>query len=1197
MKEDLIRSFGLVNNLIDELGDLNRLVDSLDQNRQLWVNIDKSASWKYWFRDNDKISALPFKTLDQLLLPFNPDSIMQEPWDLDQIPAEHQKRHRFMMGHTTVINGFTKANNTAGVVYACGVNDIHLCPIAQKFKTYLNYFDREPFREHADGTVQINCRDTAFTLRFKLTMNCLWQWIQHKPGIDDNLICELWEFMFMNPQRNCLQMKDWKHVFMMVAFAGSDLGYKCLWLDQDLENPVHDRMDKWNEAELLIAYEEELTKNAAEMRAAGLTLIPDRLVGLSKAPVNDENLAFYSFAVFLEAVTGYWRGDFPKIFKESIEETMSSDVPSDPPFRKHLERIWADFAVKWEIPDKNAFIRHCVTELTTRSAGEIPVNVQSVKFTLFEEEFTWKLNDKMLAFFYDPGRFFNETVFKASLTKDDPGLVFLRNVMSRKDRAVFGGKLIRHLLETLIVRQLMAWQGEQQLNGHPVFTLELDTGRAFTDHREWLFRSAIGDAFILLIDYSNYDQTERFANTRKHALHAIETALQNRVKKKIMWDKDAVELLAAHWNSLEHAVYQLLWGPGEDESAVKPEEILEKENVSDNNNAGQGATKQQVLDKLEELKKENEKIKETNPGLYRKRSMILLTMDFVFSGEFITLGFNNMTNYAITLEMLNDWISLEAFAQFLEFITVRLQGDDSITLFRVLSAYRACDNHQKAAFIRSFVKEVSDRAEANGLKISAVKTGLRRGSFEFLKKMGIYGYFVPRYLQIVLNESERVSRTEDPIARMTSRIGQLRDWIWRGGTIKMALRRMYYEWNLIRVVKTSRRREYLLPIEYLWVPLRFGGCGALPFNILDPNTDIVIMIGMDAYSEKVRKVMSLIVYCQDKAPASVLDEISEQIGPQLQLESFTKEWDDQDRLLRAKVATDKLFDKYGYKMKNPFHERYDNLVKDTISDNPKAAKFKATDKARKHRAILREMNRLTHISKTTDAIAIPDLCPEILRSLEITLSDELEDAFLINPVAGLDAPVASWLRNYGTSSEGSVSGGNIFKVFNKITGDPGFPKNMKGYRPESMAKEILDGNLITAEQILLYLVAKGANPQAASEVAAQVHDKLGQLMFLADLQAFSIVGEGYSAKGMKAMARVVSIMTPFNGHHLLSETLYNYGYTFSRSQPLTDSQGKYVRRRKVNIKVYDPFTSAWMKGRFGLSGALASFQYMPTWQE
>jgi predicted heme/steroid binding protein len=999
-----------------------------------------------------------------------------------------------------------------------------------------------------------------------------------------------------NPQVNAKKLKGWRTLFVQNCFSLSESGHILQWETADLDRSqlVPKRLDM--SAGVYDIDAADMAKAQGEMLKEGLPILASSLRYLVVGELNQEAVTLLSVMVFWDALMGVYRGDTAKIFKKNLLENgivakgktvaeiqaeirllknnidttgmspeeideLQSELRKNPPPLQHsllgdnIAEFYRRFAEETKWGSALEVRQKAPTSLTTRSAGMMHPESGTIKYMKGDTEVTMVavFNDKMTAYWQRLATYFGSEQFKLQFTSKDVGLMFVRNVEGYKeDRAIEAGKPPQHLLSSAWVIHLMHYQERYQMNlfGQllEVFTLGADTGRVMTDHRIPMYMTSWPDLYILfMMDFTLYDISQKYASTDGHAIRGfLEGCSDNREM---------------------------------DFTPVDAPDIYSK------------FPDMGTLFKITMYKYYQSQYSQKADGKGNENTYLL---DMMASGRYDTLAQNNVVTFSFlkaVMENLGNYKPMAGSSRMwidvLGFNYMRVQGDDSLM---TATARLSLSRKEWAEVVYNFKDMLEKMAAITGMKMARAKTIMRGGWMEFLKKMAVYGYFIPRFLQISPDDSENVDRYLDPVSRMVSRLAVWREWVFRGGSYNVAIMNILFEWNLSRVViDTKTAAKVQLPFELLYVPKRYGGVGMLPWNFLDSNTDFLLMSPYYyPWEVETRRRMNAIVMAYQrvttvdsvKAIADGLEDyfVNESPGGAYHYSSL-----DASRLTASEAAVRTLASR-GYKVQRPYRLSRINDLRDAVRDSSKTKAAKSEDKiinsARLNVEYLKILNSGEEIVEMSalfpfigelqilgrDAVPAPkDSTNTMDRTGEEQWTFDPID-LRMNPVAGFDSVLAHWTLDIGTSSINGELGTQALKVMRRLY-DGIFPTR---YRPEQIARDLLNGGIYAGADITSFLVASGANPSIAMSVGAALHNKLAQLKALSDLTMYSVAGEGFTDNSMRNVRRFIDLPTPEPRGEAL-QLMLSLGYQMSRADRLYNADGTYHRRRRFKLSISQSF--------------------------
>jgi len=1056
------------------------------------------------------------------------------------------------------INGYIKCWNVMIMFHIMFGERMLQSNITRVFVWYLKLLGSEPFIDHADGNIELNCDDASVTLRVKLYIRCIWEEMNGKLEID--VLNESFEYLFMNPQRNTIAMKDFKAVLINCAFTKSVSGSILSWTDASLTSFILSDPPSVNkDTSTYIRHIAEIRESLNIMKQLGLVYLARRLNLLLGEDINYESVSDYSTFWFLEALSGYMRSNFTNMAKNSIIKASANRFPRpNNLIKQHLYKLWFEVLDDWvkQMPDtQEEYVLEMYSDLTTKSNGLNDFIYEGGKWVETEDgnvdnvggeripnpmvtsvpilddstggkpvHLNWKFTDKAMTFRKHTKELLDRDRMMNSLTYDDPGRFFERVVPARKKRKVYGVPIYRFLTERH-VRSGTTYLSKILYEGEHTSTLAIDTGRYMTEMGKYLFETAHPErnTKTLLADFGSFDETQCFEEFRAvqikaaqdvHKLH--ETELQS-YKFELLQGRDPLENLIDNWSTMVPGVFKVYT---------------------------------------------------------TSRRYVLLSTGWLLSGEFSTLLSNTISNMAfmrtvldylsVTASGLNDGLML---SDYIHVMNYKLQGDDQIS---VVEYRKPLTIEQMTIIEDEFIKLLYLVAGSAGLDLSKNKTELRQAHFEFLKKAGIFGYAVPRYLQITLEEAEEINRTQDPIERMRARIGQFREWIFRGGRTDNAIVRLHLEWIITKKVKSHTSlgefEDVHLPFPILWTPVSDGGVGMLPTTIVDPNVDIMISIrewSPIAYTA-INRCIAAIKHSIPKNIGNIVDQVKEVLKDGMEFESKLDHTIHSEKILAAEQAMRYLKEFHNMPTdRSAYHLRYEKEVEEAIEEDRKMAVINIRWKERRAKEITYKFLELNSENLPYEDYLSQKFVPGVKY---VFTNDIINKNLPICPVAGLDLYLQEWFKQIGTTSEEKIIIGDSLGRLSSLLNKGNFPRNLKANSVEAIAKSLLRYNCITLDSIQQFLIMRGAEANASYQVAASLVNNIDMLRYLSDVSAFSFVGEGFTDKSAERINELVEFANPeLDNTTPLAKMIKAVGYQFMRTDILWNDDRTVKKRRYVKI--------------------------------
>jgi hypothetical protein len=349
-------------------------------------------------------------------------------------------------------------------------------------------------------------------------------------------------------------------------------------------------------------------------------------------------------------------------------------------------------------------------------------------------------------------------------------------------------------MATYFVEALIAPQILNYQGRQPYFSLFKDAGRVLADHSFMIYASSRGDILGEGRDFSSFDQTENYENVRRFVISGMMAALRDNGESFGDW-KDVTEALKAIWSKTSRAIFK---GGG-----------------------------------------------------------VVVELNMVLSGEFMTILMNNITNRSFQLSLRyaeNECANpeIQGFLRKTKVIEAedKIMGDDA-------SEHRRVYGKLTPGEWKAHLKFLEFWASFNHMIIKAEKTEMSLIELTYLKKWAWYGFNITRVMQKQQISSERVKLKDDPIAAMHDLGAEFSESVARGWdhdfmvswqTFTMALLTNYRfvdEYATDQKNQTSRNAptnerfsHEKFPITAFFAPRDIGGAGLLPWTPVGSNTNV-----------------------------------------------------------------------------------------------------------------------------------------------------------------------------------------------------------------------------------------------------------------------------------------------------------------------------------------------------------------------
>jgi hypothetical protein len=751
---------------------------------------------------------------------YKPTQEILEPIDITKLEGDTLKEVVRRMGKETAINGKSRISNTLiSLRMACnikGPDTFKNLPAIRRLKYYLQQTSFDPIVETSRGTISVTDTtvDCMASVRMITLMNCALHSVMNMlPGWSD-VLDEMAVFLFQNPFVNTSKLKKASSILKQMMFSISTTGYAVQWIpDTGLGKEPNDHhyssytfqpiSELGNDRAAYIANRSEIEDSIKELKKLGLTKTALAYKKMLSIEVNKKNITRASYLIFPEAMSGFLRADdelnwmkqhiksHPWQTNPITKEKGDPDTHKEPPkFQPYLDRLWGEFVrdgfKDHLFVDYPTWERRLMSYMTPKASGwstEFNVNLGG-------EDISITATDKTINFMSHVDEWVDPETVKTRHTIENPGKLFVRNVPARDQRTVFGADAAVYVAETHFGSALLRWQST-----HPNYTITRQVGRVLADHRAGMVESANPYTLILLMDFSAFDTSQKYANMRKPTIDAVKKAV-----KAEGFDVDGKNLYLTG-----------SWGPWKD--------FLEPVVV--------------VWEK-------------TRDAVYKAGRWLLHT-DQLGSGEFMTITINNMTNLANFRYSVD-----QLYLQMPEFRTyipgeIQFMGDDSMSIYKKAKGSIVGNGDSKSVFssdeLVKLRKVLSQAASDNGLDLSEPKTSVRCFYYEYLKKMAVYGWIISRFPQLHFLCSERPSFRDPVLETLRSYVSFASEFVSRGADPDVVMVFMLHTWNLKRRVKYRDRgvsKFYTMPFSLYWTPLELGGIGVHPNTFYGANKDAVM---------------------------------------------------------------------------------------------------------------------------------------------------------------------------------------------------------------------------------------------------------------------------------------------------------------------------------------------------------------------
>jgi hypothetical protein len=374
-------------------------------------------------------------------------------------------------------------------------------------------------------------------------------------------------FLFLDPYVNTLIVKDFLAIAKQMScsrtpvyssnFNPEDvaLGKKMMW-DGDLNTrslSSYKSMDvDFNDELTYVTLQPSMMEEYEIASSYGLDSLYNIYIGLMHCAPTPKNMDIVGLFRFPEVVSGFIRGEPVISHRKQILKSQALEV-GEPKFAEILTRNWKEIFqsmyASGMLPNWEEYLALIPKVLTSNSSGGYMVDFT---FEFDGQQLTVSSGSKIMVFLARAGNFIDKFKewFENEMTEQFPGVVFTREVPSRKLRPVFGVSLYTILAEACFGDALIRFLGDL-----PDFTVASESGRITADHAVGLYTSCRGFLLSVLTDYSSYDQTQKYENVRKYMIKGMQEGLPDG-EGFGPW-KSMKDLITQTWTKLSSAYFYI----------------------------------------------------------------------------------------------------------------------------------------------------------------------------------------------------------------------------------------------------------------------------------------------------------------------------------------------------------------------------------------------------------------------------------------------------------------------------------------------------------------------------------------------------------------------------------------------------------------------------------------------------------------
>jgi hypothetical protein len=939
------------------------------------------------------------------------------------------------------------------IVILCILKEQFLCnPIIMRLKSYVDHMPGDVALPSKTGGYEINWNDTMSANRVLLSIQVSYFYEEaRRKGWSDllPLIVELFEYLFKDPTHNTKFFKKHMNVILKNVCSLCTDGHRVEWNLVDMY-ARYVELNRWEVKKI----DNHHNDRASYLRDLGV-------ISEAKQWMNDEGLTelfIFSDNIMMNcprevlphvnliqgvlASAGYSRTHITLSHMDAVLKEVSYGNNTA---AAHFRDVWyhavMDVVRNKRVPSFSTFKRQIVSSLTTKSAGGKPF---PISITIKRRNLTIVLRDKTGIFLVKGKDCLDLEKLVRGYPIDDFGYLSYRFVpYARLTRAVFMRNIVQYIWEIPLGRMISeCLMGKFDTMGKddkaaPLVSLSIDcsaynmTGIELMDFGKMYCATGCGNWYLSARDYGNYDIAQTYNTTRIHNLNGVLKALRE--------------------SGLNEK-----WGPFENFSEyVKT--IWSRANVAE---AHFRST--------------------TGPW------GVIMRVDQVTSGEYMTFVINTLNNVALTKTLLefgkNSWdlVTLDA---------AHFMGDDSLLFLK-------STRHLGVKEIDDILKQDSDIMADNGHEINPAKTSFRRFRAEYLKKTSVYGMNLPlRHTQLF--SSERPKNMGNPVEHLIGYNSTLSMSAYRGGDHDMLCELGFYTWLIHRKVSSIREKVKtwkFFPVGLYFTPISLNGVGAFPGTVVGASQDGAIVME-SKYDQDLYHVINEAASAVTKGYKLSANEIADALIEEKWFEpgiDFSKQNLD-GRMAEISYNLCEDFRSRGV----PFPMRYAYM-------NQPSEFAKRSAKSIGETMSMKNMDREFLFSLLND-YRVQDL---LQRKFSWLFSFDLEEVGEIgakiddvDPFITCDLRMRKLSKIVGIKGSRDLAFANPNSLLNYLKQSPTFPRNVQ---PDDLVRIFSHPWFITnPDDIPKCLMAMGAESQIASEVSKRMTTLMGNITMLSTAQVFS----------------------------------------------------------------------------------------------
>jgi hypothetical protein len=356
-------------------------------------------------------------------------------------------------------------------------------------------------------------------------------------------------------------------------------------------------------------------------------------------------------------------------------------------------------------------------------------------------------------------------------------------------------------------------------------------------------------------------------------------------------------------------------------------------------------------------------------------------------------------------------------------------GDDSVTFYEVSDPV-----HITSDDIDNVNKVASEVTAENSMDLNIDKTSTRFFWYEYLKKVGCYGWLLPRIYQLQIFGSERTNQDMDFQDIMRGYSGLLSEAVSRGHSHPYLIFHMLFFQNLRRRIKYHAVKGDVnkglvdAPTLVNFIPYSLGGAGLMPHTLAGLSKEAVIFARSDNILRAKMNNIAFIMDFDRRGETRDLVDSLEKSGVFEKGKVFLKQHLNSGRSI-ASLAAGAELSKRGINIgKMSYTKTADRLIEASARDNSNFVKMIHESKTLKAGRILERINMFKEMAIEHPIIHVWVERDEHATAMEIRLYGQGSVACKYSSVHGL--PDIEQDVIFETLNNAVTSGGNVLILIN-----------------------------------------------------------------------------------------------------------------------------------------------------------------------